>query len=76
MIVAIDFGASMTKAALYRGVGEATSVSIDDAPESSSAVFLQPDGELICGVAADNSSRRRPERLQAALKRRISQSTK
>jgi actin-like ATPase involved in cell morphogenesis len=71
MIAAIDFGASTTKAALYRGTGEAVPVSIDDMPESSSMVFLQPGGQLICGTAAVNSSRGRPERAQAVLKRRI-----
>jgi actin-like ATPase involved in cell morphogenesis len=71
MIAAIDFGASTTKAALFWRTGEAVSVPIDDVPESSSMVFLQPGGQLICGAAAVNSSRGRPERAQHILKRRI-----
>lgn len=70
MIAAIDFGASMTKAALYRGIGAAEPVLIDREPESSSAVFLQPDGVLICGRAADNNWRR-SEWLRTALKRQV-----
>jgi len=74
VIAAIDFGASATKAAVYEGSGAAAPVMIDNAPESSSSVFLQPNGELICGVAAENSARRRPARMQASLKRRINRS--
>jgi actin-like ATPase involved in cell morphogenesis len=71
VIAAIDFGASATKAALLRGTGQAGTVLIDNGAESSSAVFLSRDGTLICGQAADNSSRNQPERAQAGLKRRI-----
>ena len=70
MIAAIDFGASATKAALFEK-GSSRPVLIDGAHESSSAVFLHRDGRLLSGVGALASARRRPHRMQAALKRRI-----
>jgi hypothetical protein len=71
VIAAIDFGASMTKAAVSNENDESVPVLIDHEPESSSAVFLERPDRLVSGVAALNSSRRRPHQMQAGLKRRI-----
>jgi actin-like ATPase involved in cell morphogenesis len=78
MIVSIDIGASLTKAAVWDGsVAEATPVAIQEHHQWSSSLVLQRDRSLITGQAAwhgRNSARDAP-RYFAGLKQLINLTT-
>ncbi|SHM38667.1 ABC transporter substrate-binding protein [Cryptosporangium aurantiacum] len=67
----IDFGTSNTVAVLRHPDGRVESLLFDGSPLLASAVFADPDGQLLTGRDALHSARTRPECLEPNPKRRI-----
>lgn len=72
-ILAIDFGTTNTSAAIASG-GRVDVVEIDGSARMSSAVFVDDQGELIVGFAADAHLPLAPDRAERTPKRRLGDS--
>jgi actin-like ATPase involved in cell morphogenesis len=71
----IDFGTSHTVAVLHWPDGRAKVLLFDGSPLLPSAVYAEPDGRLVVGRDAVNSSRIDPGRYEPNPKRRIDEGT-
>ncbi|MDG4829307.1 Hsp70 family protein [Solwaraspora sp. WMMD1047] len=74
-VLGVDFGTSHTVAALRMPGGRTESLLFDVSPLLPSAVFAQPDGQLLVGHDALRGSRVDPGRLEPNPKRRIDDGT-
>ncbi|GAA4918819.1 Hsp70 protein [Stackebrandtia albiflava] len=70
----VDFGTSHTVAVLDHG-GVPVPVLFDSSPILPSAVYAEPDGELLVGFDAVNASRLEPARFEPNPKRRVDDGT-
>ena len=75
LVLAVDFGTSNTVAMLRRPDGQAEAVLFDGSPVLASAVFVQPDGQVLAGRDAIFSARLAPERYEPNPKLRIDDGT-
>src|SRR3712207_468230 len=71
----VDFGTSNTVAVARWPDGRARPILIDGSPLLPSAVYAEPDGQLIVGRDAVHSARLDPARFEPNPKRRIDEGT-
>jgi Hsp70 protein len=69
--LSIDFGTSNTVAVLRRADGRTQPLMFDRSPLLPSAVYSDPDGQLLVGRDAVDSARRDPGRYEPNPKRRV-----
>src|SRR3954447_5782063 len=67
----VDFGTSNTVAVARWPDGRARPILIDGSPLLPSAVYAEPDGQLIAGRDAVHSARLEPARFEPNPKRRV-----
>jgi hypothetical protein len=67
----VDFGTSNTVAVARRPDGRARPILVDGSPLLPSAVYVEPDGQLVVGRDAVHSARIEPARFEPNPKRRI-----
>ncbi len=67
----IDFGTSNTVAVARWPDGRARPLLVDGSPLLPSAVYVEPDGQIIVGLDAVHSARLDPARFEPNPKRRI-----